>query len=109
MITPYYNTKASDFRLYLGESVEKLKQMEGQFDMIFSDPPYFLSTGNGKVNINGQYINFDKGTWDRVRSNKEKDEFNMAWLSECYGKLKDEGTIWISGTYHNIFSIANYL
>lgn len=109
MITPYYNTKASDFRLYLGESVEKLKQMEGQFDMIFADPPYFLSTGNGKVNINGQYIKFDKGTWDRVRSNKEKDEFNMAWLSECYGKLKDEGTIWISGTYHNIFSIANCL
>lgn len=109
MITPYYNTKASDFRLYLGESVEKLEQMEGQFDMIFADPPYFLSTGNGKVNINGQYIKFDKGTWDRVRSNKEKDEFNMAWLSECYGKLKDEGTIWISGTYHNIFSIANCL
>ena len=51
MITPYYNTKASDFRLYLGESVEKLKQMEGQFDMIFSDPPYFLSTGNGKSNV----------------------------------------------------------
>ena len=50
-------------------------------DMIFADPPYFLSTGNGKVNVNGQYIKFDKGLWDRVRSRDEKDTFNRNGLS----------------------------
>ncbi|OKZ05545.1 MAG: site-specific DNA-methyltransferase [Bacteroides oleiciplenus] len=109
MPIPYYSTNDSDFCLYLGDTVEELELMKGEFDMIFADPPYFLSTGNGKVNINGQYIKFDKGDWDRVRSSKEKDKFNTAWLSQCYRKLKDEGTIWISGTYHNVFSIANCL
>jgi len=109
MPIPYYNTNDSNFRLYLGDTAEELKLIEGEYDMIFADPPYFLSTGNGKVNINGQYVKFDKGDWDRVRSSKEKDEFNIAWLSQCHRKLKAEGTIWISGTYHNIFSIANCL
>lgn len=75
--------------------------------MIFADPPYFLSTGNGAVNINGKYIKFDKGEWDRVRTFYEKDKFNLLWLSACKDCLKDDGTIWVSGTYHNIFSVAN--
>lgn len=106
---PYYSTQDHDFTLYQGDSFEVLHNIRGSFDMIFADPPYFLSTGNGKVNVNGQYIKFDKGQWDRVRSRDEKDTFNRKWLEPCIKLLKQNGTIWICGTYHNIFSVEKCL
>ena len=106
---PYYSTQNNDFTLYQGDSFEVLHYIKGSFDMIFADPPYFLSTGNGKVNVNGQYIKFDKGQWDRVRSRDEKDSFNRKWLEPCKKLLKSNGTIWICGTYHNIFSVEKCL
>ena len=109
MIEPYYSTQNFDFTLYQGDSFEVLHNIKGSFDMIFADPPYFLSTGNGKVNVNGQYIKFDKGQWDRVRSRDEKDAFNRNWLEPCTKLLKQNGTIWICGTYHNIFSVEKCL
>lgn len=51
----------------------------------------------------------DKGDWDKGKSPEEMHEFNYKWLKFCREKLKDNGTIWISGTYHNIFSVANCL
>lgn len=108
MILAEYNTTSfSDFTLFCGDSTNIMSQLESQFDMIFADPPYFLSTGNGMVNINGKYIKFDKGKWDKVRTSEEKDRFNLSWLTLCKRCLKDNGTIWVSGTYHNIFSVAN--
>ena len=109
MISSYYHTENSDFTLYQGDTFELLHQIDGSFDMIFADPPYFLSTGNGKVNVNGQYIKFDKGLWDRVRSRDEKDAFNRKWLEPCTKLLKPNGTIWVCGTYHNIFSVEKCL
>ena len=106
---PYYSTQDNDFTLYQGDSFEVLHNIKDSFDMIFADPPYFLSTGNGKVNVNGQYIKFDKGQWDRVRSRDEKDAFNRNWLEPCTKLLKQNGTIWICGTYHNIFSVEKCL
>lgn len=109
MISPYYHTENNDFTLYQGDTFELLRQIDEPFDMIFADPPYFLSTGNGRVNVNGQYIKFDKGQWDRVRSRDEKDTFNRKWLEPCIKLLKQNGTIWICGTYHNIFSVEKCL
>ncbi|MCR4826800.1 MAG: site-specific DNA-methyltransferase [Bacteroidales bacterium] len=110
MITePYYHTSKRDFIIYQGNTFELLPQISGPFDMIFADPPYFLSTGNGKVNVNGHYIKFDKGSWDKVRSREEKDSFNINWLEPCVRLLKKDGTIWICGTYHNIFSVEKCL
>ena len=107
MIEPYYNT--ANFTLYKGDCLELLEHIETKVDMIFADPPYFLSTGNGKVNINGEYIWFDKGLWDRIRSKEEKDGFNFKWISSACNILKENGTIWICGTYHNIFSVEKCL
>lgn len=107
MVEPYY--KSTDFTLYKGNSLELLGQINTKVDMIFADPPYFLSSGNRKVNINGEYIKFDKGLWDRIRSRKEIDEFNFKWISSSCKRLKDTGTIWICGTYHNIFSVEKCL
>ena len=106
---PYYSTQENNFILYQGDSFEVLQNIKGSFDMVFADPPYFLSTGNGKVSVNGQYIKFDKGQWDRVRSRDEKDIFNRKWLESCTKLLKPNGTIWICGTYHNIFSVEKCL
>jgi site-specific DNA-methyltransferase (adenine-specific) len=76
--------------------------------MIFADPPYFLS--NGGISIqSGKIVNVDKGDWDKGVSPEQMNEFNLKWISLCRDKLKDNGTIWISGTYHNIFSVANAL
>lgn len=107
MIPTYYNSQ--DFILYQGDCKSLINQIETKVDMIFADPPYFLSTGNVAVNINGQYIKFDKGEWDRTRSRLDVDEFNLQWLKSCCRILKDNGTIWICGTYHNIFSIEKCL
>lgn len=105
----YFQSSDNDFILYCGDSQAQLTHIEQQFDMIFADPPYFLSTGNGRVNINGQYVKFDKGNWDKVKSRSEKDAFNKKWLLKCCQKLKPHGTIWVCGTYHNIFSIEKCL
>ena len=76
--------------------------------MIFADPPYFLSSGGISVQ-SGKVVCVDKGEWDKSMSQDDINAFNLKWLSLCREKLKDNGTIWISGTYHNIFSVANCL
>ena len=103
---PYYHSPNSNFTLYQGDSIEVLHHINKQFDMIFADPPYFLSTGNGKVSMNGRFIKFDKGDWDKSSSFQEKYNFNRKWIKECYRVLKDNGTMWISGTLHNIYVIG---
>lgn len=97
------------FSLFCGDCKLIMSTLIGQFDMIFADPPYFLSTGKKCVRVKNVYTSFDKGEWDRVRSAKEKDEFNLAWIAEARRVLKDNGTIWVCGSYHNIFSVARCL
>lgn len=108
MITPYYKSPNHDFNLICGDTFELLPQFNFQFDMIFADPPYFLSSGGISVQ-SGKVVCVDKGDWDKSISQEDMNAFNMKWLSMCREKLKDNGTIWISGTYHNIFSVANCL
>ena len=104
----FYSSLSHDFNLLCGDTFELLPQFKFGFDMIFADPPYFLSSGGISVQ-SGKVVCVDKGDWDKSMSPEEIDAFNMKWLSLCREKLKDNGTIWISGTYHNIFSVANCL
>lgn len=108
MLTPYYKSPDHAFNLLHGDTFELLPQFNFKFDMIFADPPYFLSSGGISVQ-SGKVVCVDKGDWDKSLSQKDINAFNMKWLSLCREKLKDNGTIWISGTYHNIFSVANCL
>ena len=108
MINAYYKSPEHDFNLLHGDTFELLPQFDFKFDMIFADPPYFLS--NGGISIqSGKVVCVDKGEWDKGMASEEINEFNLNWISLCRERLKDNGTIWISGTYHNIFSVANAL
>lgn len=108
MINPYYKSSNRDFTLLHGNCFQLLKEFDFKFNCIFADPPYFLSNGGISVQ-SGKVVCVDKGEWDKGKSLQEMMDFNMEWLSLCREKLKDNGTIWISGTYHNIFSVANCL
>lgn len=104
----YFQSNDHQFELIQGDATECLNNMSTQFDMIFADPPYFLSRGYSSK-INGEWKSFEKGEWDRATSLDNINEFNRRWLSACRNVLKDDGTIWVSGTYHNIFSVATCL
>ena len=108
MIKPYYRSLNRDFTLLHGDCFQLLREFDFKFSCIFADPPYFLSNGGISVQ-SGKVVSVDKGVWDKGKSPLEMMEFNMEWLGLCRDKLKDNGTIWISGTYHNIFSVANCL
>lgn len=108
MIQSFFKSDNRDFTIVYGDCFEVLPQFDFKFDMIFADPPYFLSNGGISYQA-GKVVCVDKGDWDKGGSPESITEFNRKWLSLCREKLKDNGTIWISGTHHNIFSIANVL
>jgi len=100
----YYSD--DDFKLLHGDALLLLKKMEPKsIDMIFADPPYFLS-GDGISCSGGKMVLVNKADWDKKINIKEKHKFNRKWIKLCYSILKDNGTIWISGTMHNIYSIG---
>lgn len=76
--------------------------------MVFADPPYFLSN-NGLSIQNGQIVSVNKGKWDKSEGFEYVNDFNRKWLSLVRDKMKDDATIWISGTMHNIFSVGQIL
>lgn len=101
-----YYYEDNDFKLILGDSLKELKKIKkNSVDMIFADPPYFLS-GDGISCSGGKMVPVKKGVWDKKIGIEEKHQFNRKWIRLCYNILKNEGTIWISGTLHNIYSIG---
>ena len=104
-IIPYYKSSDRAFTILNGDCFDLLGRFDFKFDMIFADPPYFLSNGGISCQA-GKVVCVDKGDWDKSRSTEDIQKYNNEWLRLCRDKLKDNGTIWISGTYHNIFSIA---
>jgi site-specific DNA-methyltransferase (adenine-specific) len=102
---PFYQTENEEFVLHNGDSRELIEKVGKKIDMIFADPPYFLSK-NISVCINGIWKSFEKGEWDRATSQENMNDFNKSWLSACRNVLKEDGTIFVTGTYHNIFSVA---
>lgn len=101
-----YYFETDNFKLIYNDIFKAIKKVEDKsIDMIFADPPYFLSS-DGITCSGGKMVSVNKGEWDKTLSIKEKHKFNKKWIKECYRILKDNGTIWISGTLHNIYSIG---
>jgi site-specific DNA-methyltransferase (adenine-specific) len=92
------------YRLYCADCLEKMREIPDEtFDMIFADPPYMLSNGGFSCQA-GKMVSVNKGKWDESQGIKNDFEFHKKWLSECKRLLKPNGTIWVSGTYHSIYS-----
>lgn len=108
MIRPFFKSNDKDFYLLHGDTMELLPQFEHKFDMVFADPPYFLSN-NGLTIKNGKIDSVNKGKWDKAAGFECVNAFNRKWLSLVKNKMKDNATIWISGTMHNIFSVGQIL
>lgn len=101
---PFYSSELCT--LWLDDSFQRMKKLpEKSIDVIFADPPYFLSNGGVSCH-SGTQVSVDKGNWDKGMSPEEKLAWNRKWLKLARRVLKDNGTIWISGTFHNIYSIG---
>lgn len=98
-----FGSSENAFELHSGDCLELLPKMPSRsFDLIFADPPYNLSN-NGTTCYAGKRVSVNKGEWDRSRGLGLDHKFYATWIGECKRLLKPTGTLWISGTYHNIF------
>lgn len=103
---PFYQSPDRSFTLFQGDCREVLDQLPDQsVDLIFADPPYFLSNG-GITCQAGRMVAVHKGLWDVSRGAEDDHAFNLAWLGACKRVLKPDGSIFVSGTRHVIFSVG---
>lgn len=105
-----YRNDAQGVWLYQANCLEFMDKLikkfpNGKFDMIFADPPYFLSNG-GITCQAGKMVSVHKGDWDKSQGAEVNHTFNLEWLKRCQALLNPNGTIWVSGTQHIIFSIG---
>jgi site-specific DNA-methyltransferase (adenine-specific) len=97
-------------QILLGDCIEILSQLpEKSVDLVFADPPYNLQLTQELWRPNRTHIEAVKDEWDKFSSFEEYDHFTRAWLSGCRRVLKDTGTLWVIGTYHNIFRVGAIL
>ncbi|HVF54985.1 MAG TPA: site-specific DNA-methyltransferase [Pyrinomonadaceae bacterium] len=103
---PVFVDEKHGLRLYQGDALELLRRAKDEmFDLIFADPPYFLSN-DGITCQAGRMVSVNKGVWDKATTFEEMHKFNLEWLRECKRLLKPNGSLWVSGTSHNIHSVG---
>ncbi len=103
---PVFHDDKHHIRLYQGDSLELLALLpESSVDLIFADPPYFLSNGGITCHA-GKMVSVNKGDWDKSKGPDANHEFNRAWLAACQRLLKPNGSLWVSGTAHVIHSVG---
>ena len=96
--------------IVLGDSIEIMKQIpDNSIDLIFADPPYNLQLENDLYRPNETRVNGVSEQWDKFKSFKDYDDFTFKWLNECKRILKKSGTIWVIGSYHNIFRVGKIM
>ncbi len=104
--TPSFDDTKHHLRIYQGDCLEILAAIpESSVDLVFADPPYFLSNGGITCHA-GKMVSVNKGDWDKSRGADSNHEFNRAWLAACQRVLKPNGSIWVSGTAHVIHSVG---
>ncbi len=104
MIKEFYKSK--NIRLFHDNCINVLNNLpEKSVDMIFADPPYFLSNGGISCSA-GKIVSVNKAEWDKSKGIDKDFQFTQEWINACRRVLKDNGTIWISGTMHNIYQVG---
>ncbi|MEN5177112.1 site-specific DNA-methyltransferase [Brevundimonas diminuta] len=90
-----------------GDCIEVLKGLpDKSVDMVFADPPYNLQLGGDLLRPDNSKVDAVDDDWDKFDSFAAYDAFTRAWLGECRRVLKDEGSLWVIGSYHNIFRLG---
>ena len=93
-----------------GDSLKELKKIPNEsFDLIFADPPYNLQLRNKLIRPDRSKVNAVNDKWDQFESFKTYDNFTTSWLTECKRILKKNGSIWVIGSYHNIFRVGSII
>ena len=93
-----------------GNCIEVLATLpESSVDLIFADPPYNLQLQRDLYRPNHSKVDAVDYKWDKFSSFAEYDNFTRKWLAECRRVLKDTGTIWVIGSYHNIHRVGTIL
>src|SRR5579885_608791 len=104
--SPVFDDPRHHIRLYPGDCLELLAQIpESSVDLVFADPPYFLSNGGITCHA-GKMVSAHKGDWDKSRGPNGDHESRLQWLAACQRVLKPNGSIWVSGTAHVIHSVG---
>ena len=97
-------------RIINGESLEILKKIPSKtFDLVFADPPYNMQIGEKLKRPDNSKVHGVNDKWDRFLNFKHYDEFSKEWLKQCKRILKDNGSMWVIGTYHNIFRLGYHI
>ena len=104
----FFNSTNLDFSLLKGDCLTVIPQLDNNVDMVFADPPYFLSN-DGLTVKNGKVQSVNKGQWDKLVSDNDAYIFTYEWLSAVREKMADNATLWVSGTHHNIFTLGRIL
>ena len=93
-----------------GNSLEILKKIPDKtFDLVFADPPYNLQIGKKLKRPDDSKVNGVNDKWDQFKNFNDYDNFCKLWLTESKRVLKDNGSIWVIGTYHNIFRLGYHI
>ena len=93
-----------------GDCLDILPKLpEKSVDMIFADPPYNLQLSKKQLKVGKRIVNGVKEDWDKFNSFQDYDVFTYEWLWQCRRVLKDNGTLWVMGSYHNIFRAGKIL
>ena len=97
-------------KLINGDSLKELKKIPDEtFDLIFADPPYNLQLQNSLIRPDRSKVNAVNDKWDQFESFKSYDKFTTEWLELCKRVLKKNGSIWVIGSYHNIFRVGRII
>jgi len=104
---PCFEDPKRNVILFKGNCFDILPNLpENSVDMIFADPPYFLSNGGITCHA-GKMVSVNKGKWDASKGIEENFIFTQRWLRECQRVLTSNGTIWVSGTAHIIYTVGS--
>lgn len=93
-----------------GDSIEVMKTLPDKcVDVIFADPPYFMQLGGDLYRPDSSRVDAVDDSWDKFQDFQAYDLFTLNWLKEARRILKDNGTLWVIGSYHNIFRVGYHL
>jgi modification methylase len=94
-------------QIVIGDCIESMNALPANsVDLIFADPPYNLQLGGDLTRPDNSHVDAVNNDWDKFDSFAAYDEFTRAWLKAARRILKDEGAIWVIGSYHNIFRVG---